>query len=288
MESIHSPPYFFEVITLEWKLSVIDVPGYDLYKTIVSGQMFRFKYDKSEQKFTLQSLNRVAKVRQHFAAIEIAVPESQPDAIDYWINYLALRDTDDNLYRLMSKTEFLREAYLFSKGIRILKQNPWEALVCFIISQRNSISKIRSCVDKVCRAAGSEIFEDTYAFPTLEQLVSSDLTDCSLGYRTPYLLDACSKILDGTVNLDYLYYPNVTYSECVSELCKIKGVGVKVASCVALFALGHTSSFPVDVCIERAMTEGQITQTDVDSFGDDAGLVQQYIYHYMLHRYDWL
>lgn len=276
---------FFEVIILEWKLSVIDVPGYDLYKTIVSGQMFRFKYCKPEQEFTLQSLGRVAKVRQHFAAIEIAVPESQPDAIDYWINYLALRDTDDNLYRLMSKTEFLREAYAFSKGIRILKQSPWEALVCFIISQRSSIPKIRSCVDKVCRSAGSEIFEDTYAFPTPEQLSSADLIDCSLGYRAPYLFDAADKILSGAINLDSLRYPNSNYETCLTELCRIRGVGVKVASCVALFALGHTSSFPIDVWIERAMTEGQISQSDIASFGEDAGLVQQYIYYYMLHRY---
>lgn len=268
---------------MEWESTITDMPGYSLEKTICSGQMFRYTFDRPSEVFTLQSCDKIAKVRQSGSAIEISIPAGS-DSFEYWYNYLSISEEPQELEPLMSTSKFLCDAYSFSRGIRILKQDPWETLICFIISQRNSIPKIKSCVAMLCEATGRSLGWGYNAFPKPEEILQRSINRCSLGYRKEYVECAAKLVADRVICLDGLRYPVASYTDAMQELQRIKGVGIKVARCVSLFSLGHTSSFPVDVWIERAMQEGKISEESISRFGEHAGLVQQYIYYYMLHR----
>ena len=105
---------------------------------------------------------------------------------------------------------------------------------------------------------------------------------CSLGYREPYLYNAAKQVRDGDLELESLLAPRVKSCDAIQQLVRLHGVGIKVAQCTALFGMGHTDLFPVDVWIERAILRQYIDYDDIAKFGEYSGLVQQYIYNYMI------
>ncbi|MDD6446716.1 MAG: DNA-3-methyladenine glycosylase 2 family protein, partial [Ruminococcus sp.] len=173
-----------------------------------------------------------------------------------------------------------KEAQQYAPGIRILSQEPWEALCSFIISQNNNIPRIKGIIDRLCRQYGEPIGDNLYAFPTAERLsrcTVDDLAPLRSGFRAKYIVDAATKVATNEINLHEI--KKMPVEQARKELMKIKGVGPKVADCTMLYGMGKKECFPMDVWMKRAM-EVLFPNLTPEDFGTNAGIAQQYIFHY--------
>ncbi|MBQ7584041.1 MAG: DNA-3-methyladenine glycosylase 2 family protein, partial [Lachnospiraceae bacterium] len=172
---------------------------------------------------------------------------------DIWHDYLDMgNDYEGYIKAVDPEDAYLKKAALFGQGIRILRQEPFETLISFIISQRKNIPAIQSSVEKLCRLCGERIKDEHYAFPSpkaLSSLSLSELSDCSLGYRAPYVKEAAMRIASGEADLKAMN--ELSDKQLFDELVSLYGVGKKVANCVMLFAYHRIGAFPVDVWIKR-------------------------------------
>ena len=184
------------------------------------------------------------------------------------------------------RTEFcamdpvLAEATRYAPQIRILNQEPWEALCSFILSQCNNIGRIRGMVDRFCRAYGDPVELGRRAFPKPEAVASvkeEDLRALGFGFRAAYVLGAARSVASGALDLDALR--TMPLGEAREKLCRLSGVGPKVADCALLYGLHRLDAFPMDVWMKRAMKE-LFPGRDPAWFGPYAGIAQQYIFHY--------
>lgn len=202
-----------------------------------------------------------------------------------WRGYFDL-DADYAQYRACCKKsdEYLRRACVCGAGLRILRQDPWEMLVSFIISQRKSIPAIRTAIEALCAAYG-EPFDGAgrrrFAFPAarrLAGLTEADLAACGLGYRAKYVLDAARRAADGRLDLEGLQ--SRPSDEVRKALLEVYGVGVKVAQCVLLFGYHRLEALPVDVWMDRVVREAYGGRFP-PSYGKYAGVLQQYLFYYV-------
>ncbi|MDP4120457.1 MAG: DNA-3-methyladenine glycosylase [Bacillota bacterium] len=174
----------------------------------------------------------------------------------------------------------MKNAAEFAPGIRILNQEPWEALCSFIISQNNNIKRIKGIVNRFCTNFGDDLGENLYSFPTAKKisaLSESDLSVLGAGYRSEYLIDAAQKTVTGELNLKEI--KAMPIAEARQELQKVKGIGPKVADCVLLYGMHRLECFPMDVWMKRAMAT-LFPSMSPEDFGEYAGIAQQYIFHY--------
>ena len=254
----------------------------DLEKIKESGQAFRIsKDDKGVFRFiTGGDVLYISKAGKD--ACEISCSKDKWDSLwhDYFDldrNYSGLRD------ELRGKNRFIDECMEYGKGIRILRQDPFEMLITFIISQRKNIPAISASVEKLCESFGKRISsegEDVFLFPTPEALARAtddELKACSLGYRAPYVACAARMVSDGELDLEALY--TMSDEEVFDRLIKVYGVGKKVANCICLFAYARVGMVPVDVWIGRAIDERFGGESPFESFGEYAGIIQQYVFY---------
>lgn len=198
---------------------------------------------------------------------------------EIWFGYFDLgADYGAARARIAAAIPQLRDALAFAPGIRILRQDPWEALVSFLLSQCNNIPRIEGIVERLCAAFGEEIAPGEYAFPGADRLAAcslSDLAPLRMGYRAEYIRGAAQAVASGALDLEALR--SVPLGEARDALTALRGVGRKVADCALLFGLHRTECFPVDVWMKRALAS--LPGFDPESLGADAGLAQQYIFH---------
>ena len=165
-----------------------------------------------------------------------------------------------------------------------MKQDKWEALCSFIISQNNNIPRIRTIIDRLCRRYGRAITapdgSEAWAFPSPESIAAAsadDLRTLGLGYRADYLPAAAADVLDRRFDPERLC--TLPLEEARKELQAMRGVGPKVADCVLLFGLHRLDAFPRDVWIKRALA-GEFKDTPLQN-APYAGVAQQYIFEYI-------
>lgn len=179
---------------------------------------------------------------------------------------------------------YLREAAEHGRGIRILRQDPWEALVSFIISQRKSVPAISTSVRRLCEACGTPIGDTgEHAFPSpgdISEAGAEGLSACGLGYRLPYVLDAARTVLEGTLDLAVLAFPDMADEDVLARLMVMRGVGIKVASCTALFGLHRLDMFPVDVWMRRVLDEHYPSGFPFERYTPYNGVTQQWLFEY--------
>lgn len=173
---------------------------------------------------------------------------------------------------------FLAKAIEHSPGLVILRQDPWEVLISFIISQRKSIPAIKNSIERLCKAYGTPIDETHYAFPTAEQLICLDKDDCGLGYRKGYIEELAKDVVSGKFSMEELVTSD--YDTAKQMLLSIKGVGEKVANCVLLFGLGFENAFPIDVHVKNILDKYYPDGFPYDRYDGQLGLVQQYLFEY--------
>ena len=169
-------------------------------------------------------------------------------------------------------------------GIRILRQEPWEALCSFIISQNNNIPRIKKIIRALSEKYGEAFtaFGETYyAFPTPEALSAAgedELKSCGTGFRARYILDAAKKVSSGEI--DFSVIQSMDDEEAAKYLMTICGVGAKVAACTLLYGFHRTAAFPIDVWIKRVLDKYYPGGIDISSLGAYAGIAQQYLFYY--------
>ena len=216
---------------------------------------------------------------------EISVDCSEEDFQETWLNYFDLSYDYATARERISTDPFTAAAAEYGRGIRILRQDFWEALCSFIISQCNNISRITGIISRLCEMYGAP-FEykgkTFYAFPSAERLAavsSDDLAPLRAGYRAKYIVDAARDVAKGRISAEEIR--PLSTKDAIARLCELNGVGVKVASCTLLFGCGKRDAFPIDVWMKRALNEHYQKGFDGSAFGMDAGVAQQYIFHYI-------
>lgn len=255
---------------------------FDIKKISKSGQCFRMS-EQADGWYRAIAGDKVLLIKPTDIPQEYEVRTSQEDWKGFWKEYFDLDRSYSDIRRDCSgKIMFIDSAVQFGKGLRVLNQDPWEMLITFIISQRKSMPAIATAVENICQMFGTDLGDGIHAFPTPVQLASAtetQLREASLGYRAPYVLDAARKVASGCVDLASL--ADLDDDELQEALMSFVGVGPKVANCISLFGYGRSSSVPIDVWIARAIDEECQGDNPFDQFGEDAGIVQQYVFFYM-------
>lgn len=259
--------------------------NFDLEQICNSGQCFRMKKTE-ENRYRVIAGERCLDISQK--GKESIFYCSTEEFTEVWETYFDL-DRDYGIYidKINPKDSYLQDAGEFGNGIRILKQDLWEMIVSFLISQQNNIVRIRRCIENICREYGEEktnIFDEIYyAFPkpeTLACLEEDDLKACNLGYRSKYVVRAAQGVVSGEIDLEAI--EKMKYTEAKEELLKIFGVGVKVADCICLFGLHHLEAFPVDTHINQALEKHYKRGFAKRRYKGFEGVIQQYIFYYEL------
>ncbi len=260
------------------KLVFENIYPFDLAQTLDCGQCFRW-VENEDGSFSGVVSGVVATVRYSDGVLSIESDSELDEKM--WISYFDLELDYGRIKSDLSKMHpVLEEASSYAGGIRILNQDPFEALITFIISQNNNIGRIKGIVERLCENFGERIDETYYTFPKAEKLASltpDDLAPIRAGFRHRYIIDAAKKVHSGEIDLEKLR--DMEYLEAQKELMKITGVGVKVADCVLLYGLHRLESFPLDVWMKRALAV-LFKGYKGDEFGLYGGIAQQYIFHY--------
>ena len=255
------------------------------YDTLFCGQVFRFReYQKGYLVFSAD------KCAYCYAEGDSAFI----DGDDYFFDYFDLSRDYGRIVENAVSYGFDKLSFAAKKhsGLRILKQDKFEALISFIISQNNNIPRIKTIIERLCEKYGEKkTFKgiDYYAFPTPEALSKAEIKDfksLGLGYRDEYVSIAARSVFRGEIDLEKLALADTPSLR--KALISIKGVGEKVADCALLFGFNHTDSFPVDTWIEKLYHEdfnGELTDRKkisdyfVRMFGENSGFVQQYLFY---------
>lgn len=247
------------------------------------GQAFRWNMDENGVYWGM-AYGVPASVKKEDGKVYILSEAESFDRV--WKKYFDLERDYGQLREEISREEKLKKACDFGKGIRILRQEPWEALCSFIISQCNNIPRIKGIVEKLCLLCGEKYDfcgREMFSFPdakTVATLSEKELSSLRAGYRGAYIKHAAEGVSYGSINLREIM--SLSTENAKRELLKIEGVGEKVASCTLLFGMGKLDAFPVDIWMKRAIEEffGK-GKFDYKRFGNLAGLAQQYMFHYM-------
>lgn len=256
----------------------------DLDKTLNCGQAFRWNKDSKNNWIGVVD-KEIWILRQYENYIVTNIKSSNKEKLIYYFN-LDMNYTDE-----ISKLDldaYAKRAYECGKGIHILRQDLFETMITFLMSQFNSMHNIRLIVEKLSARYGNKLVEKwlddeivRYTFPTLEQLSKcsyDDFMNCSIGLRTNYLISMIN-YLNGNYNI-LNYLKNCNYNNAIFALKKFDGIGDKVANCIALFSLHHVEAFPIDVHIKRIINEEYSGSIDISRYGQYAGIIQQYMYYY--------
>ncbi len=269
------------------------VHDYDLGATLDSGQAFRWRFVDGEWQGTIG--DRWTALRQDGETIH-ARCVSDPRGWRWLRDYLCLDHDLSQIVSTFPDDEPLRVAVAACRGLRLLKQDPWECLASFICSSSKQIVQIRQIVANLCDQYGIVLPADSAcewnSFPPAQKLAACDeteLRECKMGYRAPYILGSAQMIRDGEIDLDSL--AEMHCADARRELMRLPGVGRKVADCVLLFAYGFQDAFPIDVWIGRGLrelyfprrkpTRKRLLEFTENHFGPYAGYAQQYLFHYV-------
>ena len=253
----------------------------DPVKTFECGQCFRWNADENGDYFGV-AFGKAAKVVCEGERVYIICESGDYETV--WKSYLDMERDYESIRLGFDAGEYLAKCADFGAGIRILRQERWEALCSFIISQCNNIPRIKGIVEKLCLNFGEKMEfmgREYYTFPhaeTISRLQPEELAVLRSGYRAPYIIGAAKAVAAGELDLEYLAKADQTTA--MKGLLSLNGVGAKVANCALLFGLGHLEAFPIDVWMKRALKEHFAPGFDPASLGEYAGLAQQYIFYY--------
>ena len=268
--------------------------AYDLAKTLDCGQCFRWERTKDGEWIGV-AFGRLISVKQENGEIVIYNSTAE-DFYDIWSHYFAIDEDydeiDKELLEICDNPTFVK-ALECGRGIRILHQDAWESVCSFIISQNNNIPRIKKIIDALSFALGKQIDaaplaqhgaegREFYSFPTADAILNAGeefIFSLKTGFRAKYIMDAAQKWCSGEINEEDL--KNIEkLDDALAYLCKVKGIGLKVASCALLFGFERYDPFPVDVWMKRVLDKYFEKDFDPSTFGEYAGVAQQYLFDF--------
>ena len=240
----------------------------NLHQIANSGQCVRW-HKIEDNSYKIPAFGRELTISQDGNMFILSCDENEWNSL--WRNYFDLETNYNEVENIIMEgnDNFLKTAYEFGNGIRILRQDLWEVIISFIISQNNNIPRIKKSIEKICAEVDGR-------FPTCHEILDMDLSDKGLGYRDEYLIDAA----------DWWIWEDECplVEEPKTEFMKIKGVGEKVSNCICLFGMHQLDAFPVDTHIRKILDREYGGEMPDWAFEKYAGLFQQYIFYYSLNH----
>lgn len=249
----------------------------DLAATFNCGQCFRFN-PMPDGSFGGVAFNK--SVRFYDEGEQVRVQCDNEEDFGVWSDFLDLDRDYEKIISSLEGHQLLYKIADYGRGIRILRQEPWEALCSFIISQNNNIPRIKGIIERLCESFGDRLSSGEFTFPSAQKIAALTVEELSVlraGFRARYILDAAKKVASGEIVLEGLR--TMPYDDAKAVLKTICGVGDKVANCVLLFGLGHIDAFPVDVWIKKVMSS-KFPQGLPECVGGHKGIIQQYLFYY--------
>lgn len=266
------------------KIVLDGLDSFSIHKIFDCGQCFRFNEleDDTVEGVALGKFVRFEQINDQKVLIS-GISLSEFD--EKWSHYLALDEDykliDEDIICRLDGDVAIKKAIEYGNGIRLLRQDGWEALCSFIISQNNNIPRIKKIIENMSCEFGERIDDKHYAFPTAEALCNAGVDkifELKTGFRAKYIYDCAEKVATGKINLSKI--DEMTTDEALEYLMQIKGVGLKVASCALLFGFNKTDAFPVDVWVKRVLAKYYPNGLDIQNLGKNAGMIQQYLFYY--------
>lgn len=264
------------------------VDDFVLSQTLECGQCFHF-VKTGDEEYLISAMGRILHIRQDGNNL-IFYNTSEEEFNLIWKKYFDLeRDYGEIKRKLLKADSRLSDAVNAMHGVRILNQDFFETMISFIISQNQQIPRIKQIVANISREYGQR-GEGIDIFPDVNSILAAGnegMMACKAGFRSKYIVDACEKYKAGLLDEEFLL--NADYETAVSRLKKVKGIGDKVANCIALFSLNKRNAFPVDVWMKRIMENmyfkedtpvNRIEAFAKEHFGELGGYAQQYLFYY--------
>ncbi len=266
---------------------------YALHETLDSGQAFQWQHQGDSWTGVIGS--SWIQVRQTSDALEFTSPHRGVD----WTQITHYFQTDLDIDAVVAQfpdDPHMNQAVLSCRGLRLLRQDPWECLASFILSSTKQIRHIKQIVRALADRYGDPVAvpdgtPPARTFPSAQVLAETSeaaLRKLGMGYRAPYLRETAQAVATKKIHLARLHQQS--YDEAKKELIALPGVGPKIADCVMLFAYGMQEAFPIDVWIERSLRElyfpnRQPSKRALQSFANTyfspfGGYAQQYLFHY--------
>ena len=271
---------------------VIDnINNLDLDNTICCGQIFR--YEKLEDNSYIVILkDRVVKLK--YIDNKLYIDSNNMDNIENVIReYLDLDRDYISIIENIKKCDDVLGKYLDkSVGLKMIKQDPIECIISYIISQNNSVRNIKNSLDLISYKFGDKVIfldKEYYLFPSIDKLSKISLEEfreCKVGFRDRYLVDIISDIVENRLNVNYIFEMNS--EDSLRYLMSFRGIGMKVASCILLFAYGKYDVYPIDTWVKKYMDtnygikdEKKIKEFCKEKYGKYSGLAIQYMFNGM-------
>ena len=269
--------------------------NFKISETLECGQCFRFE-KLEEEKYTIVAFGKMIILNENKDKSITIYNTNKNEFKEIWEDYFDLKRDYNIIKNSFSQDDnILKSAINYAPGIRILKQEFFECLISFIISQNNRIPMIKKVIKNISKKYGNFLCEyegeEYYSFPTIKQLLKADeegLKECKTGFRAKYIIDAINKVNNKEIDFESL--KDLSSEEIKKKLMTIKGVGEKVSDCVTLFSFNKVESFPVDVWVKRIMYHFYFNNEEVSideihkiankNFGKYAGFAQQYLFNY--------
>lgn len=263
---------------------------FNLDYTLDCGQVFR--WDKIGNVWTGVVQGDVVRAWQDLQTGVVQIDSKLPE--DFFRNYFRFDDDLGSILEAVNKDKYMDEAIRGYRGMRLIRQDPWECLISYILATAWSIPNIKNGISKISRIFGEEIAEGYYSFPkpgALAIACDSDLCDCRLGFRTNRIRKAAAQVVDGEINLGEIF--ELDYEAAKKKLMVLDGIGEKVADCILLFAFEKMEAFPVDTHVEKVIRtyygnheffNNGMTKTKIGTwgrlyFGKYCGYAQQYLFY---------
>ena len=255
-----------------------DIKNFNLSQVLDCGQCFRWSGTENSYKgIAYGRLLELSLKEGNLILKNVSMKEFE----SIWQDYFDLNRSYIELRQQYALDKTLKKAIVFSPGLRLMKQEPWEILITFILSQNSNIPRIKGMVARLCENFGKKLPCGDFTFPKPENLASltaADLAPIKTGYRAEYILDAARKAASGNLNLEDMQ--NLPSDELRVKLMEIHGVGPKVADCVMLYGFNRIECYPLDVWMKRVMAEYYPEGFPPD-LAKTAGIAQQFLFHYI-------
>ena len=265
------------------KIIVTNLSEFNITHILECGQVFR--YEKTNAGYIVFSADKMAEIKVFEGFIEIISTDP-----NYFVNYFDLNTSYTNIKKELSAFSVLQPMLKEAYGIRILKQNPIETIISFIISANNNIKRIQQIINKICVKFGAKQQDlNYYAFPTLTELKQATVEDfkaLGCGYRANYLYKVVRELENFNINEIY----NLNSEDALNKILSLSGVGPKVADCILLFGFNKQDVFPVDTWIKKVYNDyftqikienvKEIRKILVNIFKNNSGYAQQYLFYY--------
>lgn len=265
----------------------------DLHMIAASGQCFRW-HQTAPSSYLVMDGNSAVHVQQ-VSQQEIIILESWGEVVNWHSYFDASRNYQDIDQQLKEAYPIMLPIIDYGYGMRLLQQNRLEILVTFMMSANNHIPRIKGFINRLCHLYGEKIGHDQthdieiFTFPTLERLATlteSDFKQLGAGYRSAYLFETFQALQS---DYGFQQWCLLETDSLILKLMSLKGIGIKVAECIALYGYGRWDCFPIDTWIKKASkdllqidfkNEKELKQILYRLFDHNRGLVQQYLFYY--------